>query len=156
MPSVYLTSIWLSVIMFVLACFGLYRTSVTHNYVFSADGKFASESLNLWIYSWSFCWVGKTMSHIVFILIYYTDCERNKTYHLNSNIRRIMSTNSITARHQSFADISKPSHMWRWLEHDLRELIFSDHSHNLGSSIIIGNATKLEQVLLLAWYRILL
>ena len=96
------------------------------------------------------------MSHIVFILIYYTDCERNKTYHLNSNIRRIMSTNSITARHQSFADISKPSHMWRWLEHDLRELIFSDHSHNLGSSIIIGNATKLEQVLLLAWYRILL
>ena len=63
-----------------------------------------------------------------------------------------MSTNSITARHQSFADISKPSHMWRWLEHDLRELIFSDHSHNLGSSIIIGNATKLEQVLHLTWY----
>lgn len=59
-----------------------------------------------------------------------------------------MSTNSLTARHQSFVNISKPSEMWAWLENDLRDVIFSDHSHNLGSSIIIGNATKLEQVII--------
>lgn len=75
-----------------------------------------------------------------------TGCEREKAYQINSNIRRIIATTPVTARHQSFSNITKPAEMWEWLERDLTEIIFTNHSQNLGSSVIIGNATKFEQV----------
>ena len=84
--------------------------------------------------------------HLQLRLICYAGCERDKTFYLNSKIKSIIATNELTAHHQSFVNISKPAHMWNWLINDLGDILFTEHACNLGSSIIIGNATRIKQV----------
>lgn len=83
---------------------------------------------------------------IQWFCLYFTANDNSEAYRLNSSIRSLLIDRAQTQNSLPFSNISTPDHMWSWLESDLSLFVFTGAAGNLGSSVIIGNATRFRQV----------